>query len=288
MIRQRTLRKPVQVMGVGLQSGRRVRLTLHPAAVDSGIMFRRIDLPGAPEVGAGRGNLLDDAVSTTLARDGAVVSGVEHLLAAFSGLGIDNVRVDLDAPEVPVLDGGAGLFVYLIQSAGIAQQRAAKRFIRILQKVAVEEGGRRAVLEPFDGFKVTLGIDFESSDGVAETRFAGIDFATASFARELQRLRELPASGHLHAAEAGRDPAPGGGGEDYVEQMLRHRVLNVIADLYLLGRSMIGAFSGHGVGHALNIRLLGELSAQPSAWEEIVFEQESLNPISYVSPVREI
>lgn len=279
MIRQRTLKNAVQASGRGLQSGCEVQLTLQPAAVDSGIVFRRVDLQGSPEIKAGRESLLEDFSGTTLGRDGIRVGGVEHLLAAFSGLGIDNARVDVDAPELPLLDGGVGLFLYLLQSAGIAQQAGGKRFIRILSPVAVEQDGRHASLEPFDGFKISLGVDVESSSGVVETRFAGIDFASPAM------LRELWMSGSHAPGGAGLSVA-GEGVHDHVEQVLRQRVLDVIGDLYLLGRSMIGAFSGHGAGHALNNRLLGELLAQPSAWEEIIFEQDALNPISYLGPAR--
>ena len=269
----------MQAVGSGLQSGRRVRLTLHPAAADSGILFRRVDLPDTPAVRAIRDNLIDDPSSTALGRDGVLATGVEHLLAAFSGFGIDNVRVDLDAAEMPVLDGGAGLYAYLIQSAGLAQQPAAKRFLRVRRPVAVTDGNQYARLEPFEGFKVSLAIDVQSTSGAVETRSGGIDFAAGGFAQELQRVRALPGVDRELAVDTT---------EERVEQFLRHRVMSVIGDLYLLGRSLIGAFSGRGAGHALNRRLLAELSAQPSAWEEIVFEQEALNPISYISSTREI
>lgn len=276
MISQRTLSRTVQVDGSGLHGNRPVRLTLQPAEADSGVVLCRTDLRPVAEIRVCLEHLLTDSVPVTLGRDGVRVSGVGQLLTALSCLGIDNARVELDGPELPLLDGEAGFIVRLIQSAGVERQPAGKRFIRVLRRVSVSDEDRFAQLEPFDGFSISLGMDFEVSAGRVETCYSEIDFASGSLADALSAAARsvAEAGGENRTVDA-----------EHAATVLRHRALNVIGDLYLLGRTLVGAFTGYGAGHALNIRLLEQIRAQPSAWEEISFEQEALNPISYLGPV---
>jgi UDP-3-O-[3-hydroxymyristoyl] N-acetylglucosamine deacetylase len=299
MIRQRTLKNVIRATGVGLHTGEKVYLTLRPAAPDTGIVFRRVDLDEPVEVQAKAENVGDTLLSTTLVQDGVRVATVEHLLSAFAGLGIDNAYVDVSAPEVPIMDGSAGPFVFLIQSAGVEEQKAAKRFIRILKPVEVRDGDKVARFEPFDGFKVSFGIDFDHPVIGEETKRAEIDFSSTSFVREVSRARTF---GFLRDIEMLRERnlALGGSmdnaivvddfrvlnddGLRYEDEFVKHKILDAIGDLYLLGHSLVGAFSGYKSGHALNNRLLKALIAQPDAWEEVVFDDADSAPISYMRP----
>lgn len=302
MIRQRTLKNVIRATGVGLHTGDKVYLTLRPAAVNTGIIFRRVDLEEPVEIAACPNNVGDTRLSTTLEQDGVKISTVEHLLSAFAGLGIDNAYVDVSAPEVPIMDGSAGPFVFLIQSAGVEEQNAAKRFIRIKRKVVVEEDDKRAAFEPFDGFKVSFGIDFDHPAFADRSKSATIDFSSTSFVKEVSRARTF---GFLRDIEMLRERELALGGsmdnaivvddyrvlnEDglrYEDEFVKHKILDAIGDLYLLGHSLIGAFSGYKSGHALNNRLLKELLADESAWEEVTFEDEGSGvPISYMKPVQ--
>jgi UDP-3-O-[3-hydroxymyristoyl] N-acetylglucosamine deacetylase len=301
MIRQRTLKNVIRATGVGLHTGEKVYLTLRPAAADTGIVFRRVDLDEPVEIEAKAENVGDTVLSTTLVRDGVRISTVEHLLSAFAGLGIDNAYVDVSAPEVPIMDGSAGPFVFLIQSAGVEEQNKAKRFIRILKPVEVREGDKIARFEPFDGFKVSFGIDFEHPVMGEDTKQAVIDFSSTSFVREVSRARTF---GFLRDIEMLRERNLALGGsmdnaivvddfrvlnEDglrYEDEFVKHKILDAIGDLYLLGHSLIGAFSGYKSGHELNNRLLKALIAQPECWEEVVFDDADLAPISYMKPVQ--
>jgi UDP-3-O-[3-hydroxymyristoyl] N-acetylglucosamine deacetylase len=301
MIRQRTLKNVIRATGVGLHTGEKVYLTLRPAAVDTGIVFRRVDLDEPVELEAKAENVGDTVLSTTLVRDGVRISTVEHLLSAFAGLGIDNAYVDVSAAEVPIMDGSAGPFVFLIQSAGVEEQNKAKRFIRILKPVEVREGDKVARFEPFDGFKVSFGIDFEHPVMIEDTKQAVIDFSSTSFVREVSRARTF---GFLRDIEMLRERNLALGGsmdnaivvddfrvlnEDglrYEDEFVKHKILDAIGDLYLLGHSLIGAFSGYKSGHELNNRLLKALIAQPECWEEVVFDDADLAPISYMKPVQ--
>ncbi len=301
MIRQRTLKNVIRATGVGLHTGDKVLLTLRPAAPDTGIVFRRVDLPEPVEIPATAANVGDTRLSTTLEKDGVRISTVEHLLSAFAGLGIDNAYVDVSAPEVPIMDGSAGPFVFLIQSAGVEEQNRPKRFIRIRKKVEVRDGDKYARFEPFDGFKVSFGIDFDHPVFTEETRFASIDFSSTSFVKEVSRARTF---GFLREIEMLRQKNLALGGsmdnaivvddyrvlnEDglrYEDEFVKHKILDAIGDLYLLGHSLIGAFYGYKSGHALNNRLLRALIAAPEAWEEVTFDEEdALAPISYIAPV---
>ncbi len=300
MIRQRTLKNIIRATGVGLHSGQKVYLTLRPAPVESGIIFRRVDLPEPQEIKATPGNVGDTRLSTTLVQNGAKVSTVEHLLSAFAGLGIDNAYVDVSAEEVPIMDGSAGPFVFLIQSAGIEEQNAPKRFIRIKKKVVVEEQDKHARFEPYNGFKVSFSIDFQHPVFSDHTRFASMDFSSISFVKEISRARTF---GFLRDIEMLRERKLALGGsmdnaivlddfrilnEDglrYEDEFVKHKILDAIGDLYLLGHSLIGAFTGHKSGHALNNRLLKSLLADPENWEEVTYENERDLPISYIKPV---
>jgi len=300
MIKQRTLKNVIRATGVGLHTGDKVYLTLRPAAPDNGIVFRRVDLDVPVDIKACPANVGDTRLSTTLESGGARISTVEHLLSAFAGLGIDNAYVDVSAPEVPIMDGSAGPFVFLIQSAGVEQQGRPKRFIRIKKRIAVEEGGKYAGFEPYDGFKVEFSIDFDHPAFNAHTNMASVDFSSTSFVKEVSRARTF---GFLRDIEALRQQnlALGGSmdnavvvddyrvlneeGLRYEDEFVKHKVLDAIGDLYLLGHSLIGAFKGHKSGHALNNRLLRALIADPSAWEEVIFEDERTAPISYAQPV---
>jgi UDP-3-O-[3-hydroxymyristoyl] N-acetylglucosamine deacetylase len=300
MIRQRTLKNVIRATGVGLHTGDKVYLTLRPAAPDTGIVFRRVDRPEPVSIKACPANVGDTRLSTTLVADGVRISTVEHLLSAFAGLGIDNAYVDVSAPEVPIMDGSAGPFVFLVQSAGVEEQNRPKRFIRIKRPVRVEQGDKHASLEPYDGFKVALSIDFDHPAFSARTQSATIDFSSASFVKEVSRARTF---GFLRDIEALRQQrlALGGSmdnaivvddyrvlneeGLRYEDEFVRHKILDAIGDLYLLGHSLIGAFSGHKSGHALNNQLLGALMADESAWEEATFEDAAPAPISYGRPL---
>ena len=300
MIKQRTLKNVIRATGVGLHTGEKVYLTLRPATVDTGIVFRRVDLDKPVEIPAKAENVGDTQLSTTLEKDGVRISTVEHLLSALAGLGIDNAYIDVSAPEVPIMDGSAGPFVFLIQSAGVEDQNAPKRFIRIRKRVEVKEGDKVARFDPFDGFKVSFGIDFDHPMFADENKFAAIDFSSTSFVREVSRARTF---GFLRDIEMLRERnlALGGSMENaivvddyrvlnedglrYEDEFVKHKILDAIGDLYLLGHSLIGAFSGFKSGHALNNKLLKALIAHPDAWEEVTFKADEEVPISYMQPV---
>lgn len=295
------MKNVIRATGVGLHTGEKVYLTLRPAAPDTGIVFRRVDLPEPVDIPAKAELVGDTRLSTTLVKDGVRISTVEHLLSAFAGLGIDNAYVDVSAPEVPIMDGSAGPFVFLIQSAGMQEQNAPKRYIRILKPIEVRDGDKFARFEPFEGFKVRFGIDFDHPAIDGKRNEAEMDFSSTSFVKEVSRARTF---GFLRDIETLRENGLALGGsmdnaivvddfrvlnEDglrYEDEFVKHKILDAIGDLYLLGCSLIGAFSGYKSGHALNNRLLKDLVAHRDAWEEITFEQEDTVPISYMKPVR--
>lgn len=300
MIKQRTLKNVIRATGVGLHTGEKVYLTLRPAPVETGIVFRRVDLANPIEIEAKPGNVTDTRLSTTLEHDGVKISTVEHLLSALAGLGIDNAYVDLSAPEVPIMDGSAGPFVFLVQSAGIEEQTAPKRFIRIKKPITVEDGDKWARFEPFDGFKVGFSIDFDHPLFHTHTQSAEIDFSTTSFVKEVSRARTF---GFMRDIEYLREQNLALGGsldnavvvddyrvlnEDglrYEDEFVKHKILDAIGDLYLLGHSLIGSFSGHKSGHALNNKLLRTLLESEAAWEEVTFDDATESPISFAQPV---
>ncbi len=300
MIRQRTLKNSIKATGVGLHSGEKVYLTLRPAAENTGIIFRRVDLDEPVDIPARAENVGDTTLSTTLEKDGVKISTVEHLLSAMAGMGIDNAYVDLSASEVPIMDGSAGPFVFLLQSAGIVEQSAAKRFIRIKRDVVVEEGDKWVRFEPYEGFKVSFVIDFEHPVIQGRPQYSEMDFSSTSFVREVSRARTFGFMNQIEQLRA-NNLALGGSlnnaivmdeyrilnedGLRYEDEFVKHKILDAIGDLYLLGSSLIGAFSGHKAGHSLNNKILRKLLADKSAWEEVIFEDEKLAPISYMKSV---
>ena len=293
MIRQRTLKHSVSAKGVGLHNGEQVRLILRPAPPDTGILFRRIDLDPVVSVPARIANVGDTRLSTTLVQGEVRVATVEHLLSAFAGLGIDNAIVDLSAAEVPIMDGSAAPFVFLIQSAGIQEQSRPKQFLRILDTVEVRDGDKWARFVPHEGFRVGFTIDFSHPMFRGSQRQVDIDFARASYVREVSRARTF---GFMRDIEKLRENQLALGGslanavvlddyrvvnEDglrYRDEFVKHKVLDAVGDLYLLGYSLIGAFEGFKSGHALNNRLLCELLATPGAWEIARFDDAARAP----------
>jgi UDP-3-O-[3-hydroxymyristoyl] N-acetylglucosamine deacetylase len=298
--RQRTLKNLISATGVGLHSGQKVYLTLRPAAPDTGIVFRRVDLDVPVEIPASAQCVGDTSLSTTLIKDGVRVATVEHLLSALAGLGIDNAYIDLSAPEVPIMDGSASPFVFLILSAGITEQNAAKRFIRIKKPVVVEDGDKWVRFDPYEGFKVSFSIDFDHPAFRSATQQSELDFSSTSFVKEVSRARTFGFMSDIERLRQ-RNLALGGSldnavvlddyrvinddGLRYDDEFVRHKMLDAIGDLYLLGHSLIGAFSGHKSGHALNNRLLRTLLADETAWEAVTFGEQDAVPIPYLQPV---
>lgn len=299
MIRQRSLRNTIRATGVGLHTGEKVYLTLRPAPVDTGIIFRRTDLDPVLEIPARAENVGDTTLSTTLTSGSERVSTVEHLLSAMAGLGIDNAYIELSAPEVPIMDGSAGPFVFLLQSAGVEEQDAPKKFIRIKRPVVVEQGDKVASFLPFDGFKVSFTIEFDHPVFRDRVAHAEVDFSTTSFVKEVSRARTF---GFMHEFEYLRSKGLARGGSvdnaivvdeyrilnqdglRYEDEFVKHKVLDAIGDLYLLGNSLIGEFRAHKSGHALNNESLRALIDQRDAWEVVTFNDAAAAPISYASP----
>jgi UDP-3-O-[3-hydroxymyristoyl] N-acetylglucosamine deacetylase len=303
MIRQRTLKNVIRATGIGLHTGEKVYLTLRPAAPDSGIIFRRVDLDEPVEIEARPENVGDTRLSTTLVKGDVRVSTVEHLLSALAGLGIDNAYVDLSAPEVPIMDGSAGPFVFLLQSAGIEEQNVPKRYIRIKQTIEVRDGDKWARFDPFEGFKVSFSIDFNHPVFKDTNQETVIDFSSTSFVKEVSRARTFGFTRDIEMLRH-NNLALGGSydnaivvddyrvlnneGLRYEDEFVKHKVLDAIGDLYLLGHSLIGEFRGHKSGHALNNILLRELLKNEEAWELVTFDDERTAPISYLQPVQAV
>ena len=299
MLGQRTLKNSIRAQGVGMHSGQKVLMTLRPAPPDTGIVFRRTDLDPPAEVRAHALNVGDTQLGTTLINGEARVSTVEHLLSAFAGLGIDNAVVEVSAPEVPIMDGSAGPFVFLMQSAGFEDQRAPKKFVRVKQRVRVEDGDKWAEFRPFDGFKVNFEIEFNHPLFKRRGNKASMDYSTTSFLKEVSRARTFGFMRDLEMLRA-RNLALGGSfdnaivlddfrvlnedGLRYEDEFVKHKILDAIGDLYLLGHSLIGEFSGFKSGHKLNNNLLRKLIADPSTWESVVFDKPADAPIAYVQP----
>ncbi len=302
MIRQRTLKNVIRATGVGLHTGNKVYLTLRPAQPDTGVVFRRVDLDEPVEIKATAENVCDTNLSTTIGENGITVATVEHLLSAMAGLGIDNAYVDLSAAEVPIMDGSSGPFVFLLQSAGIVEQNAPKRFIRIKKPILIEEQDKWARFEPFDGFKVSFSIDFNHPVFNGSPQNAEVDFSSTSFVKEVSRARTFGFMSDFEklrannlALGASLDNAIGvdefrvlnEDGLRYEDEFVKHKILDAIGDLYLLGHSLIGAYSGFRSGHALNNKLLKALIANTDAWEEVTFEDDNaVSPISYSQVVQ--
>ncbi len=299
MIRQRTLKNVIRATGVGLHTGEKVYLTLRPAPENTGVIFRRVDLDPAVEIPASLDLVGDTRLSTTLEMGDTRVSTVEHLMSAFAGLGIDNAYVDLTAPEVPIMDGSAGPFVFLIQSAGIEEQQKPKQFIRVKESIVVEDGDKWARVDPWDGFKVSFKIDFDHPVFKNSIQVASVDFSTTSFVKEISRARTFGFMKHL---EELRDAGLARGGSldnaivmdsfhilnddglRYEDEFVKHKVLDAVGDLYLLGHPLVGAYSAHKSGHGLNNLLLRALVENESAWELCSFDDAEPAPISFVPP----
>ncbi|MFP7722553.1 UDP-3-O-acyl-N-acetylglucosamine deacetylase [Lysobacter sp. A3-1-A15] len=300
MLRQRTLKNVIRATGVGLHSGEKVFLTLRPAPAETGIVFRRVDLDPVVEVPA-RAELVSETVLCTgLSCGPAKVQTVEHLLSALAGLGIDNAYIELSAPEVPIMDGSAGPFVFLLQSAGIEEQDAPKRFIRILRPVEVREGGKFARFEPHDGFRIGFTVEFDHPAIPASQSRAEVEFSTASYVKEVSRARTF---GFMRDLEYMRERNLGLGGSmdnaivldefrvlnddglRYVDEFVRHKILDAVGDLYLAGHPIIGAYEGFKSGHALNNQLVRALLAERSAWEEVSFPGDEPAPVVFGAPL---
>ena len=293
MLRQRTLKSLVSATGVGLHTGQKVRLSLRPAQPDTGVVFRRLDLPGAVAIPA-RADLVGETRLCSCLVSGEVkIHTVEHLMSALAGLGVDNCYVDLDGPEVPIMDGSAAPFVLLLQQAGLEEQGAPKRFLRVKKRIEAKDGDKWAALEPYDGFKLSFSIVYKHAVIEKSNTALSVDFATTSYLKEVARARTY---GFMHDIEDLRDVglALGGGLENAIvmddhrvlnseglrfgDEFIRHKILDAIGDLYLLGRPLLAAFSAHKSGHALNNQLLRALAADSSATEIVTFERADQVP----------
>jgi UDP-3-O-[3-hydroxymyristoyl] N-acetylglucosamine deacetylase len=295
-MQQRTNKNEIRATGVGLHSGEKVYLTLRPAPVDHGIVFRRVDLDPPVEIPADADLVSETTLCTGLSRGAAKVQTVEHLMSALAGLGVDNLHVELSAAEVPIMDGSAGPFVFLLQSGGIVEQAAPKRFIRITHPVEVREGDKIARFEPHDGFRLGFTIDFDHPAIPTSQSRAVVEFSTENYIREVSRARTF---GFMRDLEYMRDRNLGLGGsmdnaivlddfrvlnEDglrYADEFVRHKILDAVGDLYLAGRPIIGAFEGYKSGHALNNTLVRALLADEAAWEEVTFPEAVEGPVAY-------
>lgn len=301
MLKQRTIKQLVKTIGVGLHSGTKVELTLRPAAPNTGIVFRRVDLNPAVDIPSSATGVGDTRMASTLDKDGAKVSTVEHLMSACAGLGIDNLYVDITAEEIPIMDGSASSFVFLLQQAGLHEQGVAKKFIRVKKPVEVREGNgaqeKWARLDPYNGYKLKFFIEFNhpAVDGTGQT--AEVDFAVESYVKEISRARTF---GFMQDVETlrGMGLARGGSLENaivmdeyrilnpdglrYENEFVRHKILDAIGDLYLVGHPLLASYTAHKSGHGLNNQLLRALLAQPDAYELVTFDSIDSAPRSYV------
>lgn len=300
MLRQRTLRNTIRATGVGLHSGEKVFMTLRPAPVDTGIVFRRTDLDPVAEVPARADLVTETTLCTGLSCGPGKIQTVEHLLSALAGLGIDNCFVELSAAEVPIMDGSSGPFVFLLQSAGIAEQAAPKRFIRVLREVEVREGDKIARFTPHEGFRLDFTVRFDHPAIPSSQSRQVLDFSTDAYIREVSRARTF---GFMRDLEYMRERNLGLGGsmdnaivldefrvlnEDglrYPDEFVRHKILDAVGDLYLAGHAIIGAYEGFKSGHALNNKLVRALLAEQAAWEEVTFTDDAPTPVVFGSPV---
>ena len=305
MLQQRTLKTLTKAVGMGLHSGQRVELTLRPAQPDTGIVFRRVDLPLPVDIPVSALAVTDTRMASTISNGGAKVHTVEHLMSACAGLGIDNLYVDITAEEVPILDGSSASFVFLLQSAGIELQNAARRFIRVLRPVEVREGAGDGVkwarLEPHHGFKLSFEIDFDHRVVDSTGQRVEFDLSAGNYMRDIARARTF---GFTKDVETMRANGLGlGGGLDnaivmddyrvlnsdglrYDDEFVKHKILDAIGDLYLIGKPLLAAYSAFRSGHALNNRLLRDLLAQRDAWEVVTFEDEQQAPAGFIRPAR--
>lgn len=299
MVKQRTLKTLVRTVGIGLHSGNKVELVVRPAAADTGIVYRRTDLEPPVDIPATAESVIDVRMATTVGRDGAIVGTVEHLSSALAGLGIDNCYVDVDAPEIPIMDGSAASFVFLIQSAGIVEQNAPRRFVRVKKAVEVREGDKWVRLEPHEGFKLKFSIDFNHPAIDATEQVVEVDLAQEPFIASVARARTF---GFVNEVEALRAAglALGGNFENAIvmdeyrvlntdglrsgDEFAKHKLLDAMGDLYVLGKPLIAAYSAHKGGHALNNKLLRALLADATAFEIVSFEQREQAPAAFLQP----
>ena len=300
MIRQRTIKRPVQETGIGLHKGEKVTMTLRPAPANTGIVFRRVDLEPHVDIPARANAVGDTMLCTCLSNeDGATIHTVEHLASALAGLGIDNIIVEVNSHELPIMDGSASPFVFLLQSAGIEELRAPKRFIRLTKTVRVEDGDKWAELRPYDGFRVNFAIDFDHPV-ISQTRqHMVMDFNTASYVEEVSRARTFGFMRDLEYMNA-NNLALGGSMENavaldeyrvlnpeglrYDDEFLKHKILDAVGDLYLGGHSIIGELCAYKTGHGLNNKLLNAVLQQTDAWEYAEFDDKDAAPIRYAEP----
>jgi len=302
MLKQRTLKSLISASGVGLHTGRKVRITLRPAAIDTGIVFRRVDLASPVDIPARADAVGETRLSSCLVRGEAKVYTVEHLMSALGGLGVDNAYVDLDGPEVPIMDGSAAPFVLLLQQAGLVEQAAAKKFLRIKRRVQVAEGDKWARFDPYEGYSLSFSIDFKHPVIDRSTQAVSVDFAETSYLKEIGRARTF---GFMHDIENLRESglALGGGldnavvldefrvlnaeGLRFTDEFIRHKLLDAMGDLYLLGKPLLGAFAAHKSGHALNNKLARALMADAAAYEIAVFEKAEEAPAGVLRLARQ-
>ena len=300
MLKQRTLKKVISATGVGLHNGEKVEMTLRPAAPDTGIVFRRVDLPGSPEIKVEPHMVCDTRLCSALEHNGARVATVEHLMSALAGLGIDNIVIDLTASEVPIMDGSAGPFVFLLQQAGIVEQPAAKKFIRIKKTIEVQDGDKWVRFDPYFGFKIDFTIAFNHPVFEHSGQRVLIDFADNSYIKEISRARTF---GFMHEVEYLRSNGLARGGSldnaivldeyrvlntdglRYDDEFAKHKVLDAIGDLYVLGHPLIGAFTAYKSGHAMNNQLLRNLLADADAWEYATFDKVEEAPGAFRNPI---
>ncbi len=299
MLKQRTLKNTIRATGVGVHTGEKVFLTLKPAPVNSGIVFRRTDCNPVVEIPAKAEYVGDTSFCTTLVKDGVRIGTVEHLLSSMAGLGIDNAIIEVSAPEVPIMDGSAGPFVFLVQSAGIKEQAATKRFIKILKPIEVKDNDKSARIEPYEGFKIDFKIDFDHPVIRNGGQESTLEFTSMSYIKMVSRARTF---GFLSDFEWLREKNLASGasldnaivldeyrvlnedGLRYENEFVRHKILDAIGDLYLLGHPIVGAFYGVKSGHTLNNKLIRALMADQTAWEIVSFENKVDAPITYASP----
>lgn len=300
MTKQRTLKNLIRAKGVGVHSGENVFITLRPAKPDTGIVFLREDMENATAIPALAGNVTDTTMNTTISHNGSSVGTVEHLMSALAGLGIDNVHIDVSAAELPIMDGSSGPFVFLLQCAGIEEQNAAKKFIRIKKEVRIDDGDKFAVLKPYEGFKVDFEIDFDHPAFEHIEKHEIFDFSSIGYMKEVSRARtfgflsqyewlranNLALGGSLdNAVVVDNERVLNQDGLRYDNEFVRHKILDAIGDLYMLGHSMIGEYQGYKSGHAINNKLVRALLADTDAWEIATFEEHEQSPINYLPPM---
>jgi UDP-3-O-[3-hydroxymyristoyl] N-acetylglucosamine deacetylase len=297
-VRQRTLKQSVRATGIGLHGGQKVYMTLRPAPANTGVVFRRVDLDPVADIPAQAALVTETTLGTTLSQGAGKVATVEHLLSALAGLGIDNLFVELSAAEVPIMDGSAAPFVFLLQSAGIEEQNAVKRFVRVTRPIEVKDADKWARLSPFNGYRINFEIDFDHPVFKTHPQRATLEFSTTAFLREISRARTFGFMRDIDYLRS-RDLTLGGSldnavvlddyrvlnedGLRFKDEFVRHKILDAVGDLYLLGASLIGEYSGYKSGHAINNQLLRALVDQPDAWEEVSFDDRRVAPVSFIA-----